>query len=369
MVISLAGFLSAFSQNYTHLVFLRGLVGFGLGSSSVPFDLLAEFLPSRYRGLFLIYIEYFWTIGSVIVAGSSWLILPRYNWRVLTLITALPVAVSCVGSIPLLPESPRWLLAKGKIREAEAVVVTAAATNGFEISGLDFKCRMSTNEDNLEPQGTILRSLLFSWTNIKKFGPLCLIWCCFGMSYYSTILFTGMVTETSADDDVNSNDAPKCSFSYPSMFYSSLSELIGCTLVALVIEKWGRVRSQAALYATGVVGAIGMGIVASSGRHQPLFVMFSGIARLGVFSASACTWVHTPELFHTDVRATGHAVTNALSQIGAAVGPFIVYSFKGYFDIGLVIAAANALCCVCVLCLPETVGTITNTISVLMNVT
>lgn len=34
----------------------------------VPFDLLAEFLPNDKRGIFLIYIEGFWTIGMCCVA-------------------------------------------------------------------------------------------------------------------------------------------------------------------------------------------------------------------------------------------------------------------------------------------------------------
>jgi hypothetical protein len=38
-------------------------VGFGVGGAVVPFDLLAEFLPNKHRGTFLIYIEGFWTIG------------------------------------------------------------------------------------------------------------------------------------------------------------------------------------------------------------------------------------------------------------------------------------------------------------------
>jgi MFS family permease len=358
MLITLTGFLSGFSQNYLWLLILRGLVGFGLGSSSVPFDLLAEFLPPCYRGVFLIYIEYFWTIGSVIVAASAWLLLPRYNWRVLTTITAIPVALSCLGSIPLLPESPRWLLAKGRVREAEDVVTAAAAINGTALSQLDFKSSgllfRHAQTEMLSPSESVSNCL--SCSDLKLFVPLCLIWCCFGMSYYSTIMFTGEVAEKSnsrVDDD-----GPTCSFNYPSMFYSALSELVGCTIVALVIDKWGRVGTQAALYMTGAAGAICMGVAAPASPNQTLIVILSAVARLGVFSASACTWVHTPELFRTEVRATGHAAANAMSQIGAAIGPFIVYNLPSDFAIGLSIAIANTLCVICVLLLPETMGMI-----------
>lgn len=108
MVIIVAGFFSGLAPNYPSLLVLRTLCGFGVGGSTVPFDLLAEFLPNSHRGRFLIYIEYFWTIGSIFVAGMAWLLLSQSGWRVLTMITAIPVAIALIWSIIVLPESPRY---------------------------------------------------------------------------------------------------------------------------------------------------------------------------------------------------------------------------------------------------------------------
>ena len=106
-MIILAGFLSGAAPNYPSLLVFRTLCGFGVGGSTIPFDLLAEFLPNSHRGRFLIYIEYFWTLGSMFVAGVAWVLLSSSGWRVLTYVTAIPVAVSLVGSVFVLPESPR----------------------------------------------------------------------------------------------------------------------------------------------------------------------------------------------------------------------------------------------------------------------
>jgi MFS family permease len=113
LTISLGGFAAAFSPNYTFLLLFLGIVGFGVGGLTVPFDLLAEFLPSSHRGRALLYINYFWTGGSMFVNGTAWIILSKYGWRALTLITAVPVALSTILSIIYLPESPRWLLEEG----------------------------------------------------------------------------------------------------------------------------------------------------------------------------------------------------------------------------------------------------------------
>lgn len=129
-IISGGGFLSGAATDYASLISFRAIVGFGIGGASIPFDLLAEFLPSSHRGLFLIFIEYFWTIGSLFVSGLAWASLSSYGWRFLTIMTAIPVTLTSIFSIIYLPESPRWLLIKGRREEAERIVTNAAAVNG-----------------------------------------------------------------------------------------------------------------------------------------------------------------------------------------------------------------------------------------------
>eukprot|EP01036_Dinobryon_divergens_P026166 gene26166-34783_t len=132
-LISVGGILSGLSPSYYVLIMLRSLVGFGVGGVYVPFDLLAEFLPPSHRGRFLIYIEFFWTIGSLMVAGLAWLLLPTYGWRMLTYVTAIPATVASLVSAFYLPESPRWLVAQGRVQEAVEIVRQAAEVNGVHM--------------------------------------------------------------------------------------------------------------------------------------------------------------------------------------------------------------------------------------------
>lgn len=122
LVITIAGLLSAISSSYSWLVFFRFLVGFGVGCVTVPFDILAEFLPISKRGIYLLYIEYYWCFGTLIVNGIAWASLSSQGWRFLTYTTALPVAVTVLASIILLPESPRWLMSKGRKKDAENIL-------------------------------------------------------------------------------------------------------------------------------------------------------------------------------------------------------------------------------------------------------
>ena len=133
VMITTFGLLSGLAPNYESLLIFRAIVGFGVGGLTVPFDLLAEFLPTSHRGSFLLYIEYFWTLGSLFVAGMAWIILNNSGWRVLTFITIVPVLLSSIGCVLYLPESPRWLLEKGRVEEAEKIVRDAAIINGTNI--------------------------------------------------------------------------------------------------------------------------------------------------------------------------------------------------------------------------------------------
>ena len=64
-IICVFGFATAFTNNLWSLIFCRFMVGFGVGGVTVPFDTLAEFVPTSHRGRDLLMIEYFWTGGTL----------------------------------------------------------------------------------------------------------------------------------------------------------------------------------------------------------------------------------------------------------------------------------------------------------------
>jgi hypothetical protein len=69
--------------------------------------------PPPCRGLWLTSTGWFWTAGTVLEAGLAWALLNSAGWRVLVAVSAAPLALLLCVLGPLMPESPRWLLAKG----------------------------------------------------------------------------------------------------------------------------------------------------------------------------------------------------------------------------------------------------------------
>lgn len=49
----------------------------------------------------------------MVVAGTAWAMLSTHGWHLLATVTAIPVAVSLLWAMAVLPESPRWLVLQG----------------------------------------------------------------------------------------------------------------------------------------------------------------------------------------------------------------------------------------------------------------
>ena len=338
--ITSAGFLSAVAPNFEILAFLRFVVGFGVGGLAVPFDLLAEFMPLSHRGTFLLYIELYWTVGSLFVGGIAWASLESQGWRFLAYMTAVPVVLSLLTTLYFLPESPRWLLEQGKVAEAEQVIRLAARRNNqtlepFRLKEVSEKDKVKVTYFELVREGRYRISL-----------PLWITWMAFGFTYYGVILFVTRVFTTS------SSSSSSCSFDYEAIFINAVSEVVGVAVAALVIDRIGRTRSQAILYLVSGVSVACMGLRLSAAE----MIFVSTLARLSVFSASSVTWVATSELYSTNIRGTGHSVCSAMARIGALFSPYLVESSLSNSFVGGQLFLINIVAAVSSSLLPETKG-------------
>lgn len=210
------------------------------------------------------------------VAGLAWATLDQYGWRFLAYMTALPVMLASVVSFFYLPESPRWLMIKGRVAEAEEIVRAAALVNNIVMEPFRL---VPLNADELSIKDASYLDLLRDKEAMRTSIPLWIVWAMFGFTYYGIILFVGRLYSTSDDDD---SDDKKCSFDYASIFINSTAEVVGCTMGAIFIDRWGRVRSQTLFYllAGGAVFLMGF-------ENKATAVLIVGfLARIGALAAS-----------------------------------------------------------------------------------
>jgi putative MFS transporter len=112
---------AAAAPNYQVLVLERVLQGVGLGAE-VPlvFTYVAEFVPVHRRGLLSASSVFFWQGAGLVAALSAILIIPAYTWRGMFLVGGIPAFVILLAWF-FFPESPRYLIRRGRLEEAEAV--------------------------------------------------------------------------------------------------------------------------------------------------------------------------------------------------------------------------------------------------------
>jgi len=375
--------LSGFAPNFGWLVTLRFIVGVGVGGATVPFDIFAEFLPPTARGRSLMLINMFWSVGAIFVTLIAMATIPKYSWQGLVFVTAVPVTICALVAGFVLPESPRWLISQGRYEEAHEIIMKAFQHSdvklepfyfdkdslgvGAEISIAARREEEDTRENRKFSVGdlcfTIWNGAVTTFRQYKNFlGDKSLtvrtlkvggVWFIFGVTYYGVVLLVTRMYGESAGTRSGDSSAT-CDFDYSDIAVNTSAEFVGLFLSTLTIDSIGRRATQSGMYMLGAASLLILG--ALRGESQSAVLVLGYIARMAAMGSSCSTWVVTPELYPTKVRATAHSFVNALARIGAFLSPWIVSSSISTLGVALILGACNALAALLALSLQETNG-------------
>lgn len=119
LIFAVGSLSSAFSGNAIILIVSRILLGSAVGGASALVPLyLAEMAPAKHRGTLATLNQLMITTG-ILSAYIVDLIFANFSggWRIMLGFAALPAIILFLGTL-FLPESPRWLLSKGKENKA-----------------------------------------------------------------------------------------------------------------------------------------------------------------------------------------------------------------------------------------------------------
>jgi MFS family permease len=119
-------FLTGFANSFESALFFRILAGAGLGGEFVAIQsAIDEFVPARHRGKVDGTITALWNLGSIMASLSALYLLKHFDegfaWRIAFFIGGLLTLLIIYIRI-YVPESPRWLISKGRLKEAEEIV-------------------------------------------------------------------------------------------------------------------------------------------------------------------------------------------------------------------------------------------------------
>jgi len=116
---SICGAMPSLTWNIV-MCFMMGAAAGGM--LPVTYALLAEMMPSHHRGWSLVLVGGLGAVGGYFAAsGLSALLQPIFGWRILWLAN-LPTGLTLVLLGGFIPESAKFLLARGRVQEAELVM-------------------------------------------------------------------------------------------------------------------------------------------------------------------------------------------------------------------------------------------------------
>lgn len=116
---SICGAMPSLAWNIA-MCFMMGAAAGGM--LPVTYALLAEMMPSRHRGWSLVLVGGLGAVGGYFAAsGLSAILQPIFGWRILWLAN-LPTGLVLVLLGAFIPESAKFLLSRGRVAEAEAVM-------------------------------------------------------------------------------------------------------------------------------------------------------------------------------------------------------------------------------------------------------
>lgn len=300
-IFAVFGLASAFAPSAVWLGVLRALTGFGLGGAlPLDFSLFAEYLPSRNRGRWLVLLESFWAVGTVLAAALAVLIVPAFGWRWL-LATSAVAALLVLWVRMRIPESARYLLSKGRSREARAVLADIARRNGTALPDRELTIPAQSGTAGVRKllEGRLRRPTLTLWA----------VWFFIAFAYYGIFVWLPEVFATQYDF-LNS---------YRYVFFVALIQLPGYFSAAWLIERWGRKPVLGTYLAASAVFTYLWAFVAGVG---PILTA-AGLMSFFALGAWAALYAYTPEVYPTQLRTTGMGTASGYARIGGILAPTV----------------------------------------------
>lgn len=339
-VIGIVAVAHLFVSDVAVLVALRTIMGVAIGAEyAIGAAVLSEFAPRRNRGTLLASLNAAWIVGFVAGFISAYAMRSAgVGWRVVFASAAIPAVMVFLLRLGT-PESPRWLVSKGRHREA-LEIVNRFYGSSFGIAGL----APETTSAKGVPSGVrTLFSPAYRTRTVFAGG----FWACQVMPLFALTIFLPQVFEALGIES---------EFGAEMLVNGML--LVGAITGIVAIKYLPR---RFFIISTFAFVALMLVIMSFSGG-LPFGISITAFASfvLVASAASNLEYVYPSEIFPTEIRATGMGFAAAISRVGAALSTFflpVALERMGNGPTMLLLAAVAALGLVMSICwAPETKG-------------
>jgi MFS transporter, putative metabolite:H+ symporter len=305
-IFGVASVAAAFAPNMTVLIWLRFVMGLGLGAEVVVgYATLAEFLPAQNRGRWIAMMALVANFSSFVSLSIAYYVIPAFGWRYMFAIPGIAALLIWLARKSM-PESPRWLESAGRTEEA-----------GRVLAKIELEVAKSKSVPEVATQAPLARTepvssaVLFSRPVIRRTLIGILINITIGFTLYGflqwlpTIFVKQGMTMTSALQIV---------------MVMSIGKTVGAA-VGMVLADWAGRKPTIVIFAL-LSAFLSVGLAFA---HDQTFVLMSFVlaVALGVTNTISFT-VYVPELFETRYRLRGTGLCGASGRLATSGVQFLV---------------------------------------------
>ncbi|XP_040004896.1 solute carrier family 22 member 4-like [Xiphias gladius] len=317
---------------FTVLFFMLGLGQ--IASYVAAFVLGSEILIGSTRVLFSsLCLPFMYVISMTLLPGTAYLV---RNWRHLSLIMAVP-GLACIPLWWMITESPRWLVSRGRLQEAELLLRSAALENRVEPPRVIF-LSASVEKATIQRAESLSFLDLLGTKNIRHITlMLWLIWFSLSVSYFGL------------------------SFNMSGLYGNPFINYILVSAVELpaYVTSWLAARSlprRLSFISFTLLGALALLLIQITlYSHPGLTLSLVLLGKFGIMAGTGVLYMYTGELSPTVIRNTAMSSCAMFSRAGSSVSPYLLqlavfYQFLPWIVVGSLSLLSVVLC----VFLPET---------------
>lgn len=307
------------------LSLLRLVSGLAVGIEyTAAGSLLTEFIPQKSRGSRLSLLTVLWFVGAALayIVGNA--LLNDANGDAWRNVMASPAVIAGLLFFFRLgtPESPRWLLSKGRRQEAEKIIK--------QVYGANFSLK-NIAEDKSSGKAMTLSDALRAGYG-KRIFFVVMFWACAVIPVFAVYAFVPKLFQAL---HLTGNLAAWGSMGI------TLILVLGCIAATWLINYIGRRTLIIHSFLWSGLALLALGLLPDAAGWIVLSLF--GVYALFIGGAQVLEFVYPNELFPTEIRASAVGMGASLAALSSAVGTWLVPVSLQSFGIGVTMLAAAVI--------------------------
>lgn len=320
LLFTIGSLIAGFSGNIEILLAARFICGIGLGGElSTALTLVSEVMPTKIRGA---------ALGTVnIAAGGLGLLIapalvtlmfgpleglfggPETSWRWVLGIMAIPALAVFVYRI-FLPESPRFLLSKGRVDDANSVLTRLSLNRLRKPKGMVAKPYITIPGGHELPKESVNLSDIFRGGLRRR---TLIVWTTIAMTFGAqlTILVFMPTVLVSRGYDIQS-----------SLLYTTVIN-IGGLVGAILATFFGYKIRRKVVLGYGAIIAIFVALAFGFSTSFATIILFGALLQVMFIVLNTTAWMWAPELYPTKVRGFGTGCAVTVGFLSASIFPLL----------------------------------------------